>query len=94
MFFYMQLLPVTPQPVAKLTVKTQVLESPVRKRVSIVDRLTQELLWHSFVEADGEITRILPLKYSGSDYLCVTAYDDTGTYNAVVADNVQSELVP
>ena len=94
MFRRPTLLPAAPQQVATLTVKTQIDGEPARRRISILDRKSQSLLWHSFTNIDGEITRILPLQYTTSDYLIVTAMDDTGTYNAVVADNVQTTLLP
>ncbi|MCT8124423.1 hypothetical protein H1D31_00025 [Alishewanella sp. BS5-314] len=94
MFFRSALLPPEPQVIAFLTVKTQVSSAPARKRIVVVDRETQELLWHSFVENNGEITRRLPPAYASTRYLCVKAYDDTMTYNAVVADFVQAELMP
>lgn len=94
MFLYPKRLPADSQQTAALTVKTQIDGVPARRRISIIDRKSQLLLWHSFTNVDGEITRILPLKYATSDYLCIAAYDDTGTYNAVIADNAQTTLLP
>lgn len=94
MFVYIRKLAALPQPSAALGILTKINGVPARRRISIIDRKTQALLWHSFTEATGDISRVLPLIYATTDYLCVTAYDDTGTYNAVVADNVQADLVP
>jgi hypothetical protein len=94
MFAYSKVIAALPQQTAALTIQTQIDGIPARRRISIIDRNSQVLLWHSFTEANGEITRVLPLNYATADYLCVTAYDDTGTYNAAVADNVQSVLLP
>ncbi|GAB2933682.1 hypothetical protein [Rheinheimera gaetbuli] len=94
MFFYPVTLAALPQQTASLSVQTKIDGVAARRRISIIDRKSQALLWHSFTNPDGEITRILPLKYTTSDYLCVAAYDDTGTYNAVVADNAQTTLLP
>lgn len=94
MFVIPNILDAEQQLTAALTVKTKISGVAARKRIAIVDRKTQALLWHSFTESNGEMSRILPLKYASTDYLCVTAFDDTVTYNAVVADNVQADLVP
>jgi hypothetical protein len=94
MFFSPNILPAQPQQVAAITVQTKIDGVAARKRISIIDRETQTLLWHSFTDVTGEITRILPINYATANYLCVTAYDDTGTYNAVVADNAQAILLP
>ncbi|WP_417705313.1 hypothetical protein [Rheinheimera aquimaris] len=94
MFKRPSILPAQTQQTATLTVKTQINGVPAKRRISILDRKSQVLLWHSFTNADGEITRVLPLNYATADYLIVTALDDTGTYNAVVADNAQTALQP
>lgn len=94
MFVYPNNLVALPLQAAALSVQTKIDGVPARRRISIIDRKSQSLLWHSFTNPDGEITRILPLKYATSDYLCVAAYDDTGTYNAVIADNAQTTLLP
>lgn len=76
-----------------LEINTKISGAPVRARVSVIDRRSQQLLWHSLTENNGQIEIVLPASY-GSEYnLTVLAHDDTSTYNAVVADNVQSELL-
>ena len=94
MFTYPKKLAAAPQAIAKLTVQTKIDGVPTRRRISIIDRVSQLLLWHSFTNPDGEITRRLPLKYATGEFLCITAFDDTSTYNAVIADNAQAELAP
>ena len=94
MFSSPEILPALPVQVAALTVQTKIDGVPARKRISIIDRQSQALLWHSFTNPNGEITRVLPLNYVEADYLCIAAYDDTGTYNAVIADNARATLVP
>lgn len=94
MFYRPKYLAAAPIPVATLTVKTRIDGVPAKKRISIFDRQSQALLWHSFTNSNGEITIGLPLNYVEADYLSVVAYDDTGTYNAVIADSARATLVP
>lgn len=94
MFAYPKILSASALQVSALTVQTKIDGVPTRKRISIYDRKNQVLQWHSYTDTNGEITRILPINYATADFLIVTALDDTGTYNAVVADNVQTTLLP
>lgn len=65
-----------------------------QSRVQVVDRNTGTLFWLGKTNPLGNLRVIVPFKYSTKTDLLVTAVDDTGTYNAVVADRVQAELMP
>lgn len=79
---------------AYLHVNTKVNDVSVMSRISVSERRTHLLIQAHATNGAGEIRVVVPLKYTLFANLCVTAYDDTGTYNAVVADNVQAELAP
>lgn len=62
--------------------------------VQLSDRNTANLLWFGRTDSLGTLRVVLPFYYTAVKELLVVAMDDTGTYNAVVADNVQAELMP
>ncbi|MDO6526937.1 hypothetical protein Q4519_14720 [Motilimonas sp. 1_MG-2023] len=60
-------------------------------RICIMDRRELLLLFASSAQAN--ILRQVPLEYSRAPNLIIFMLDDTGNYNAVVADAVQAEFV-
>lgn len=65
-----------------------------QSRVQVSDRRLGTLFWLGKTDATGKLRVIVPATYATKNDLVVTALDDTGTYNAVVADRVQAELMP
>lgn len=65
-----------------------------QSRVQVSDRRLGTLFWLGKTDAAGKLRVIVPFDYTTKNDLLVTALDDTGTYNAVVADRVQAELMP
>lgn len=67
---------------------------PYQSRVMVADRGSGTLFWLGKTDAAGKLRVIVPVEYTTKNDLLVTALDDTGTYNAVVADRVQAEPMP
>jgi hypothetical protein len=65
-----------------------------QSRVQVADRRFGTLFWLGKTDTAGKLRVIVPVEYTTKNDLLVTALDDTGTYDAVVADRVQAELMP
>lgn len=65
-----------------------------QSRVHVSDRNLGTLFWTGKTDSAGKIRVIVPITYTTKNDLLVTAVEDTGTYNAVVADRVKAELMP
>lgn len=67
---------------------------PYQSQVIVVDRNLGVMYWFGKTDTNGVLRVIVPQEYITRNDLLVTALDITGTYNAVVADRVQAELMP
>lgn len=65
-----------------------------QSRIHVMDRVSGERFILTKTDPTGKLRVIVPTTYTTKNDLLVTALDDTGTYNAVVADRVQAELMP
>lgn len=81
------------EPFAKVYGVTKTDSVPTPSRISILDRVSQYLLFTGKTAADGSWQRYVPAPYVTLRKLAVIAFDDTGTFNAVIADNVSAEVV-
>lgn len=79
---------------AKLTINTQQAGTPYQAIVQISDRRVGIPLNFAKTNVQGELKLVVPAKYATRNDLLVVAIDNSGTYNAVVADRVQAELMP
>jgi hypothetical protein len=79
---------------AQILIVTKQSDVGYRSLVQVEDRNTSNLFWFGRTDVAGNLRVILPAIYAASAELLITALDDTGTYNAVVADRVQAELMP
>lgn len=78
----------------QVLVETKQVTVPYQSRVQISDRRLGTLFWLGKTDAVGKLRVIVPVQYTTKNDLLVVAVEDTGTYNAVVADRVQAELMP
>lgn len=79
---------------SKLSINTRQNGDAYPANITIMDQITGHVFCIVSTHPTATIERYLPKKYSISARLVVLASDKTGTYNAVVADNVQADLVP
>lgn len=79
---------------AQLLVETKQGGTSYQSRVQVTDRRIGTLFWLGKTNAAGKLRVIVPAIYATKNDLLVVAVDDTGTYNAVVAGNVQAEIMP
>ena len=61
------------------------------ERIAIIDRQTFQPLFISSTQTNME--RQVPMEYARSPQLMILMLDDSGNYNAAVADVVQAQVV-
>lgn len=62
------------------------------QRVMVMDRLDGTVIASGKTNAQGVFTRFVGANYVIDDALLVVGFDDTGTYNAQVADHINGVL--
>ncbi len=62
------------------------------QRFMIMDRLTGTVIASGRTNAQGVFTRFVGANYVIDDSVLVIGFDDTGTYNAQVADHINGVL--
>lgn len=77
---------------APLIMAAMVINTLDAERVLILNRNNGEKV-ALFKVINGNNLRILPLEYSASSDLAIIMFDDSGEFNAAVADNVQAIVV-
>ncbi|WNO60901.1 hypothetical protein [Rheinheimera sp. MMS21-TC3] len=79
---------------SKLIVQTNHNDSVYPARVAVFNRNDWRLHFSGKTNDLGQVNIVVPAIYSNLAELIVLSVDDNLTYNAVIVDNVQSELVP